>query len=332
MARIDTPRLEELDLNLLLALHWLLEEGGVRRAAARLGLSQPATSHALARLRALLGDPLLVTVGRAMVPTPRAQALRPAIADAIARLRAAIGAAMPFEPERATTTIRIACSDYIGTVVAAAWIARVSARAPGLDLTLRPLEPSAIVALASGDLDLALLAETALPNIPRGTDASVLVQRRVFSEEYECVVRRGHPLAGRRVDAKRFARLGHVLVSPAGSGPGVVDALLAARAAPDRRIAFRVPSFLMALPIVAATDCVATLPSRIVERAGGALVGIVPPFAIPGFGVLMAWHPSRGADPAHRWAREELTAALAATDRATPPRGTRRRAGAPRRA
>src|SRR5258706_3842885 len=129
-----TLRLESVDLNLLLALHWLLEEQSVTAAASKVGLSQPAMSRVLARLRQEFDDVLFVQVGRRMVPTAFAGALQPTLAGAIEQLRAALLPTAEFDPQSARGAFRIACTDYVGLVLSRVWSMSVRQDAPGLDL------------------------------------------------------------------------------------------------------------------------------------------------------------------------------------------------------
>ena len=302
--------LERLDLNLLLALHWLLEERSVTRAARRLGLSPSATSHALGRLRELLGDPLLTPVARAMVPSARALELRPRLAGAIEQLRQALAPRSELVPAEATGRFRVACTDHVGIALANAWERCVRPLAPRLDLTLAPLAAETVTALTMGTVDLAVLPDTVATALAATVDAARFVRRPLFEERFVSVVRTAHRWAARRPSARAFAGLDHVLVSPQGSGPGVIDELLALEGL-ERRIAYRVHSFAMALPIVAATDCVATVPERLVRHSFLPLAQLRAPFAVPSYVLSSFWHPMRTQDTLHRWVRELLLASLA---------------------
>jgi DNA-binding transcriptional LysR family regulator len=307
---MSTLHLERLDLNLLLALHWLLEERSVTRAARRLGLSPSATSHALGRLRELLGDPLLTPVARAMVPSARASELRPRLAAAIEHLRQALAPRADFTPAQASGRFRVACTDHVGIALASAWERSVRPLAPRLDLTLAPLAAETVTALTLGTVDLAVLPDNVAAALAGTVDSARFVRRPLFEERFVSVVRTAHRWAGRRPSMRAFAGLEHVLVSPQGSGPGVVDELLALEGL-ERRIAYRVPSFAMALPIVAATDCVATVPERLVRHHVFPLAELRAPFTVPRYVLSSFWHPTRTHDPMHRWLRQLLVASLA---------------------
>jgi len=302
-------RLESIDLNLLLALHWLLEEQNVTAAAARLALSQPAMSRVLARLRDVLGDALVVQSGRRMLPTPYAESLRPQLAEAIERLRAALRPREEFDPATASGAFRIACNDYLALVLARTWQHAIRKSAPGLDLELATLEPGTFQHLVSGAVDLVVMPHVGIANLPKSLDVEQFVRKPLFTEEFVCVARPGHPAAAKRLTVKQFASLDHALVSPSGQGPGVVDRLLKEHSV-ERRIAYRVQSFLAALQLLSFTDCVAALPRRLVEASGQKWSAIKAPFDIPGFSVIAAWHPLRTPDALHRWTRERLAEAL----------------------
>jgi DNA-binding transcriptional LysR family regulator len=304
-----SPRLESIDLNLLLALHWLLEEQNVTAAAAKVSLSQPAMSRALSRLRDILDDRLFVQTGRRMLATPYAESLRPALADAIERLRTALRPRDEFEPRSATGSFRIACNDYLALVLARAWQRTIRASAPGLDIELSTLEPGTFQRLMSGAVDLVVMPDVGIANLPKTLDVEQFVRRPLLDEDFACVGRHGHPAANKRLTVKQFAALDHVLVSPSGQGLGVVDRLLKERGT-ERRIAYRVQNFLAAQQILNFTDCVAALPRRLVEAASPKLANIRAPFDIPGFKVISAWHPLRTNDALHRWTRERLSEAL----------------------
>ncbi len=197
----------------------------------------------------------------------------------------------------------------MGIALASVWEQRVRKLASRLDLTLAPLAAETVTALTLGTVDLAVLPDHVATALAATVDLARFVHRPLFAERFVSVVRAGHRWAGRRPSARAFAGLDHVLVSPLGSGPGAVDELLALEGL-ERRIAYRVPSFAMALPIVAATDCVATVPERLVRHAFLPLAELRAPFVVPGYVLSSFWHPTRTHDPMHRWLRELLVTSL----------------------
>lgn len=309
MIRIDIMRevhdqLAGIDLNLALALDALLAERHVTRAATRLGITQSAASHALARLRALLGDPLLVRGPRGdMLATPRATALAPALHRALGELATALHGAPPFDPATARASVRIATSDYVELLVLPKLIERLARLAPGIDVWAVPLPDFGDTQLATGAIDVAI-------GPPRGSARPAgMYEKVVFAEVFRCVMRADHPLAGERLTLARYCGARHVLVAPRGQPGSFVDDALAALGR-ERRVAVAVPHFLVVPHLLASSDLIATLASRIAELFAPmlGLVTTAPPIELPGFKMAMSWHERSHHDPMHRWLREQLVA------------------------
>lgn len=299
--------LSGVDLNLVVALDALLAERHVTRAAAKLGITQSAASHALARLRDLLGDPLLVRGPRgAMVPTPRASELAPAIHRLLDELAGVLRGQGGFDPATATHTFRIGAADYVELVLLPRLVERLSRIAPGIDLWVHSFGDWGDAELAAGVLDV-VIGPPRRASRPAGSYEKVL-----FEESFTCVVRKGHPLAGTRMTLPRYAAANHVLVAPRGTPGSLVDDALAAEGR-ARRIAVAVPHFLVVPYVVAASDLIATLPSRVAalfaETAG--LARMPPPVELAPFHMAMAWHERMHDDVRHRWLREQLLAVAA---------------------
>jgi len=295
------PKLSSVDLNLLIALDALMREGNVTAAGRRIGLSQPAMSHALARLRDLLGDPLLVREGSVMRLTALAEWLAPRVQRLIGEIDATLLGHQAFEPESAARTFRIATNDYCGAVLMPALLAQVRRLAPGVELELHAHKggpPAA--ALARGELDLAV-----------GTflDAEPGVERQVLlREDFACLVRRGHPRAKGKLSVQDYAELDHVLITAPDYGAGVVDFALAARGL-RRRVVARTPHFLVAPALVLGSDAIVTLPARLARLAARAgLRSFAPPLPLPPFDVHLLWHSAASEDAASRWLRQQLLA------------------------
>ena len=291
------------DLNLLVVLDALLAERSVTRAARRVGLSQSAASHALARLRALVHDPILVRAPRgAMVPTPRALALEAPVRQALAALSSALAAEPAFEPARARRTFRLAASDYAELVLLPPLLERLLTVAPGLDLWVVQAGEAMVDDLAVGRADLAL--------VPLRSEATPgFYQRRLFEERFVCVVRAGHPLTRKRMSLARFIAYPHVLIAPRGQpGSWIDDQLLSMNK--RRRIAVAVPHFLVAPHLLGTTDLVLTLAARVAGHFARdrRLAVLETPLDIPGFTLGALWHERSHHDPAHRFLREELAA------------------------
>jgi DNA-binding transcriptional LysR family regulator len=297
------PHMSGLDLNLALVLHALLAERSVSRAARRLGLSQSATSHALARLRSALDDPLFLRAPRGILPTPRAEALARSLAAGLLLLEQSLLPPLRFEPATAQRQFRIAASDYVELVLLPRFLGALASEAPDIDVWVRPYSDEALDKLQRGDLDL--LLGVAGPEASRPGLQSL----QLITERLVCVVREGHPLTRGRLTLQRFAAAKHVLIAPRGHPGGPIDDALAARSL-KRQIAVAVPHFLAAPHIVAQTDLVLTM----AERVAASFATVLPlrilelPFQLPPVRGLMLWHERHASDPAHTWFRQRLTA------------------------
>jgi DNA-binding transcriptional LysR family regulator len=295
--------LSSVDLNLLVVLDALLALRSTTLAGRRLGLSQPATSHALARLRDLLGDPLLVRSGKGLVPTPFAERLAPRLRDALEALGQTLDASDGFDPRQARRLFRVGMSDYEGSLIVPSLAAYLQREAPQLDLFIKTSSMNSIAALLEGELDLALMP-VAHGKLPPQLRSESLVDERLV-----CLLRKDHPLAGKRMTLDRFCALGHVLVAPVGSDRrGPVDDALAERGR-SRRVAVTVPHASMAPLVVAQTDYVVTLAARFAQRAASelGLRRVEPPVVVPNLRIGMVWHARHDADRAHQFLREAIT-------------------------
>ncbi len=293
--------LAALDLNLLVSLDALLEERSVTRAAERVGVTQSAMSHALARLRVVTGDPLLVRGSGKMVATPRAEELGPPIRRALDDLARALRAPAAFDPKTARQRIRIGTSDYNELVLLPGVVARLAREAPGIELRVVPYVESAADLLGTGALDLVIA-----PLRPQDETPGVFA-RKFLDETFVCVVRRGHPLAKKKLTLARYAAAAHALISPRGKEGSFADDALAALGL-SRRVAVTVPHFLVAPHLVASSDLLLTLAARVAEVLAGPLGLVVlqlpAELRMPGFSMAAIWHERTQSDPAQRWVRE----------------------------
>lgn len=305
------------DLNLLVVFAALLEERNVTRAGRRLGLTQPATSRALARLRDLLGDPLFVRGKGGLLATARAEAAAEPLRAMLERARDVIETAA-FDPAIARRSFALGMADLAEPWLLPRLLTRIAVTAPGVDLVslaeARPLEEG----LEPGRFDLAVV-----PNVP---ERASLRRQALLSEDFVCLLRRDHPALSEPWSAKRFAALGHVLVAPRGTPGGIVDRVLGELGL-ARRVVVHVGSFGTAPVIVAATDLVTTLPRSLAQAAAARLDLIVrePPMKVPGFTLYQCWHERVHADPAHAWLRREVLAASEAETASRAARGRSRR-------
>jgi DNA-binding transcriptional LysR family regulator len=302
MNEADTTRgLARLNLNLLPALEALLRERNVTAAARRLGMSQSAMSHALARLRDLLGDPLLVVSGRKMAITPRGEQIAAALPDALAVLERALVAPAAFAPATATQRFRVATFDYFELTTLPEVLAYLRRHAPGVDLDVERVDAAAIARLVDGEIDLVLGAESM--TMPAG-----LRRRTLYRDPFAVIARPGHPRVGAgRLTLARYVELDHILIAVEGRGAGVVDRALA-RQGLARRVALRLPHFGSAGLAVLHSDLVCTVASTVAHRARqlhGVRV-LEPPLELPS-PALVAWWPRQHDDePARRWFRDIL--------------------------
>jgi DNA-binding transcriptional LysR family regulator len=288
--------LRRLDLNLLLTLDVLLSEHNVTRAAERLNLSQPSVSVHLAKLRDVLGDPLLLPGPRGMRPTARAEALREPLREALESLERAVAPARPFNPAEASHSWRIAATDYAESTIILPALAGLRTAAPGTRLAIVEAVPPRLARQAEqGEIDLGFHTSEGAPEGLRG--------KVLFAERYVLVGRAGHPRLKRRPTLAQFCRFEHVIVSPDGGGFfGVTDEALA-KAGLTRKVVLSVPHFLFMASVLASTDLVGMLPARLV-RENSALQMVEPPVEVPGYEMAMLWHERVHRDPAHQWLRE----------------------------
>ena len=310
---IMTVNLSAIDLNLFLVLHAVLEERSATRAAARLHVTQSAVSNALARLRQLLGDPLVVRHGRGLVATPRAEQLAPLLRDVADRLAVALDRG-GFVAEESTRTFTIALADS-HQACEVPGIARVfTKRLPHARLRVVSADYLAATdGLASGDVDVAFAPAQAVQTGMRS--------QRVFEESAALVVRRDHPRVGRRITRELFNQLPHVDVHVALGRPGTGHRMAQRgweRAGVRRRVVLTVPYFMTAALAAAATDCIAGLPDRMAALCVSLLPlkKVAATFPLPSMTTVMMWHDRTDADPGARVFRHVVADAVAIPRRA----------------
>jgi DNA-binding transcriptional LysR family regulator len=289
-----------LDLNLLKAFDAVMTERAVTRAGSRIGLSQPAMSHALSRLRGVFADELFVRASTGMEPTARAREIGPLIAAAIEHIEAALRLATGFDPSTTTATFTAGMAEY-AEIALVGTLARTFAReAPGATLRLLPATGRGIVEqLERGAFDVAVAF---VGNLPAYIDATVLLR-----DPFVVVARRDHPVAARPMSLEAYAGQNHVLVSPRGATTGALDRILVDFGL-RRRVALLIATYLAVPAAVAGSDLIATVPRRVAEQiAANASIAITPlpiDFATT---VSMAWHRRAAVDPAQSWFRALLT-------------------------
>ena len=293
------------DLDLLRCFASLHSERHLTRAANRVGLSQPAMSRALIRLREAFRDPLFVRATRGMVPTPRADQLATQVSAVLDAARALVEPAA-FAPAQLTRNFTIGSTDFFDADLMPRMIATMGEVAPHATLVTRPITADLDDALATGRLDLALGVKV---NIPPGA-----MTTRLYEDTFVCAIRQDHPLAGKKLTLARFVELSHLFIAPGGTPGGPVDDALAARGL-HRRIAARTHSFMSAPSIIAHTDLILTAPRRVIAHLAKPFgLHVLPvPLPLPGIPIYMMWHPRVQADPTHAWFRGLLATAAKGT-------------------
>ena len=296
-----------IDLNLLLAFEALIEERHVGRAARRLGLSQPAFSNAIGRLRSRLQDRLFVRSAQGMRPTPRAEQLADPIRSALAQLRQTFEAPNTFDPSTSTLRFRIGLSDDVELRLVSL-LSRIMLSGE-LQMQTRRLEwlftvPEA--ELRNGTLALAI---GYFPDARY--QAHGLVMEPLSQEGNDVIARRGHPMWRRRLTVERFAKLDHAAVIYRNQRWGLIDNELASRGR-RRRLRLALPHCLSVLHAVASSDLVACIQESVVEEFGKDLNlrSCPEPLGLPPFVLRMVWHRQRDNDPAQVWLRKLIVSKL----------------------
>jgi DNA-binding transcriptional LysR family regulator len=291
------------DLNLLVVFDAVMRERSVKRAAQQVGLSQPAVSHALARLRYMLKDDLLVRTPAGMAPTPRAEQLAGPVRHALGEMQLALEPEA-FVPAQAERRFAVAVDNCAAIVVAPRLVGAVATAAPGVRLDLRPSGTLNVEDLIDrGELDLAIG--------PLAADRERFIARPLFGGAFVAVLRRGHPGARRPLTAEALARLPELEISSSGDDTGFLDRWLGARGL-ARRVAHRAP-YLSAASLLAETDLVAIMRRQVAEAlvANHGLRTVELPCPSPEVVTAMLWHRRLDAHPAHRWLRGVAAGAAA---------------------
>lgn len=286
------------DLNLLVTLDVLLAEGSVAKAARRLRLSPSAMSRALARLRDVTGDPLLVRAGRGLVPTPRAVELRQRVGQIVREAEALLRPAEILDLKTLVRTFTLRNREGFVDTYGPALLARVALEAPGVKLRFVPKPDKESTPLRDGIVDL----ETGV--IGEMTGPEVRAQA-LFRDRFIGIVRKGHPLLDGPMTPERYAAGGHILVSRGRRERGPVDEALALKGL-TRNVAVTVPSFTEAVTLAKNSDLIAQVPDRSTASFRDGVTAFALPVDLPDFTVSLLWHPRMDADPAHRWLRASL--------------------------
>jgi DNA-binding transcriptional LysR family regulator len=300
MSNIHHINLAGIDLNLLVVFDALMTEQNVTRAGERLGLSQPATSNALSRLRNLMADELFLRTAAGLQPTPKAIALSQQLRPVLAQIQATLLSKPHFHPPTSDRIFAMGMSDYVEFTLLPKLMARIQAIAPHVSLQIRSGDRQKLLSLLDkGEIDLIC---GFFPEQITWHQSELL-----FQETYVGVCRRDHPTIGNSISLEEYLAVSHLLVSVKEDRIGRVDLLLAERNL-KRHIALSIPHFLTAPFILAQTDLIATLAKRIaLEFAENQYLKTLPiPLDLPGFSVWMRWHQSTEDDLACQWLRSQI--------------------------
>ncbi len=298
MSRLE---LANFNLNLLVALDGLLSHRSVTAAAKRVRVTPSAMSHSLSELRELLGDPLLVRSGRAMVLTPRAEALIDPLHKLLVDAERLLRGGATFEPATAERRFVIAAPDFLATLLLPPLLEAAAREAPGISLEIVPSARRGNAwLLETGDLDLALGAIV--------DEAPAIRRMDLCTEGFACAVRKGHPGIDGKLSLEAYVTIPHLLITLGDDpGPTWVDEELA-RLGRERRVAARVRYFMAAPLVIARSDLLLTGPSMLIRYFADLvpLEVLDPPIQLPTYPEEAYWHERFDRDPAHAWLRKLL--------------------------
>lgn len=296
-------QLKTFDLNLLLVFDAVSRERSVTKAGEKLGLSQPAMSHALSRLRWLLKDQLFVRTPEGMMPTPRAEHLGEPIRRALYDLQRSLDPES-FDPAQSHRRFLVAVNNYAGKVLTAPLLCACSQLAPNVRLCVRPSGALDVTEMLDrGELDLAILG--------RRPTGDRFASETLVEDDFVVVTRSGHPIAQRRMEIEDLAEWPHLSITSSGDDLGFVDAELEARGL-ARSIAAEAP-YLAAGAILTQSDMVAVMGRQIAGAFGQAHATQMTPLPFPSRKLVsvMVWHSRFDDHPAHQWLRAAARTAAA---------------------
>lgn len=299
--------LSRIDLNLFVVFDTVFTEGGITTASRKLNLSQPAVSHALARLRGLLGDPLFERHGRVMVPTPLARSIVGQVRSALGKLEGTLHETVRFEPATSDRQFTLAFRDVLELILVPPLMAALRRDAPGIEIAAARIDRRRLESdLFTGVVDIGI--DVLLPV------SADIGQQRVLAEDMVVVARQDHPALKKTLDLKTYLAQEHIQISSRRRGPGLEDIALAQLGA-ARRIRLRCQHYGTACRTVSMTDLLATMPARyatVVNLPYGNQ--IVPlPLKDTRLELYLYWHRNTDADPAGLWLREQLRRVIEAT-------------------
>ncbi len=289
--------LSDVDLNQLVLFQQLMVERRVSRVAETMGLTQPAVSNTLAKLRRQFGDELFVRTPAGMMPTPFAEQLAEPIGYALGMIHSGLNQHRSFDPGTVKRAITVGMTDIGEIVFLPALVDRLRREAPGISLnTVRNSATNLRDDMEAGKVDLAI---GPLPQLKAG-----FFQRRLFKQRYVCLFRKGHPVERKRLSLADFKAAEHLIVVSAGTGHGKVDDLIR-RAGIERTVRLTVPHFVSAGHILQRTDLVATVTERLADSLSEpfGLTHRPHPVELPEVAINVFWHAKVHRSPAHQWLR-----------------------------
>lgn len=296
--------ISKLDLNLLVVFHQLLLHKRVSAVAELLGMSQPAVSSALGRLRSSLGDELFLRTQRGMEPTPYALQLAEPVAMALDGLQQALNVRAAFDPASSARNFTIAMTDVGEMYFLPVLIDALAKAAPGVTLQVVSVTQASLKEdMATGRIDLAM---GLLPQLQAG-----YFQQALFRQKYICLMRKAHPLAGKgQLSLSAFTAAEHVRILASGTGHGRVDVALAQKKL-RRQFRLTVPHYVALGDVLSHSNLIATVPERFADRtlAPFDLVKKDLPIAVDESAIHQFWHSRLHRDPGHQWLRR-FTCAL----------------------
>lgn len=290
--------LSKVDLNLFIVFDAIYTEANLTRAGQIVGITQPAVSNALARLRETFNDPLFVRTAQGMVPTPMAQNIIGPVRNALSLLRVSVQESRIFTPLQAVKNYRISMTDLTEAVILPTLFQRLRRQAPQVTIeSFLSKRRETTKELAAGRLDFAVDA-------PLNTDPQVR-HVKLMADKYVCAMRKGHQLAVKETfKLDDYLSLSHIHISSRRSGLGYVDLALG-KMGIQRKIALRSQHYLMASQVLQQTDMVMTVPERFAKRHDLRYVPL-PVHDVPALETHLYWHESTDQDPANRWMREQI--------------------------
>ncbi len=288
------------DLNLFVVFDAIYEEGSITRAAEVLNVTQPAVSNNIARLREMFNDPLFVRVKRGVSPTPLARDLIGPVKQALKIFEATFKKLEAFDPKTSDRTIRISTGDLSEVIILSPLVQAIRAQGSGINVHNFLLPRNKLpLKLASGEVDFAI-------DTVRLNDSN-LHSERIVSDEFVCVVRKGHPLAKGKLSTEDYVSLDHIQVSSRPSGAGIIDMVLS-KMKRRRRIAVRVQHYLMTPQLVKDSDMAITIPKLFAKQIIGEqdFSFLQLPFDTPPLELWLHWHTNTDENPLNNWIRELL--------------------------